>query len=149
MMRYQNEIERFLTTHAAAIVRIMEQAYDTAGGHYACLAPDQRRRQTATDAQELTADLLSRAVNQDALQATLQSVTDLAVVNDITRLSSTLEDLVIAFVQQQLPDEPEVAQELITRMTVVSARFRMNLSAAYMTRLTRQPIGPAIPREAP
>jgi hypothetical protein len=132
----QTEIKRFLEENQEAIAGLVVQAYDAAGGHYALMSPDDRRRQAATDVQEFIADLLRGGIDRDAVHQTVANTAGEAP--DIVRLSTALDHLFATFVQERLADHPDLAEELIRVSRNLNASFRANLTAAQLDTLLRR-----------
>ena len=136
---YDREIDRFLIDHQGAIVGLIEQAYQVAGGHYAALAPEARRRQAAIDGQEFVTDLLRGGVDPAEVQATVHDAEDAAIATtDIVRMTAALEPLFVAFVQTTLAEQPALATELARRGRNLCASFRAHITAAHMDSVLRR-----------
>jgi hypothetical protein len=129
----QDQLERFLRESQPAVAELLEQAYEEAGGHYAAMASEERRRQANIDVGEYVEALIRGGVDREVVQSASHAVTANGIdINDILRMSNALERLVTLFFQAQLPQQPDVAQELIRRARNVAASFRANLVAARM-----------------
>ena len=139
ILRHQEEVVQFLAENQAGLIMLNEQAYGEAGGHYAAMTAEQRRRQATIDAQELAATLTSGTVDQAEIQSTLQAAGSFAVLQDIVRLVEAHSRLFGPFVRARLPADSPLAIELLSRMSNLTMRFRMGLSTAYMTNLVQQP----------
>ena len=139
ILRYQEEVARFLADHQGDLILLTEQAYGEVGGHYAALTTEQRRGQAAIDAQELTATLMRGVVEDAEIRSTIQAAGSFAVLQDIVRLVETHQRLLGPFIQARLPADSPLATELMARMNSLTVRFRLSLSAAYMTNLVQQP----------
>jgi hypothetical protein len=142
MRGHQEEITRFLTSHQTEIARLTEQAYLEVRGHYGDMTAEARQQQATTDAQELIAALIGGVVAPGAIQGTLAATPTFGILNDIIRLVEAQERLFTTFVHTYLAAQPEVARELLGRMSSLAARFRMHLSAAYAARLVQYPDHP-------
>jgi hypothetical protein len=59
-------------------------------------------------------------------------------------MTTVQEQLFVALVDQTLPDQPELAHELVYRTHHIAARFRLALSRAGMNQVVQRPapLGP-------
>jgi hypothetical protein len=143
--RSQPAILAFLDAHQAAIAALTQQAYALVGGHYALLSPLVQAAQATSDAREFAAALSSGSIDLAGIARVIGAGVDLAVVQDIVRMTTVQEQLFVAFVEQTLPDQPELAHDLIQRTHHVAARFRLALSRAGMDQVVQRPDPPAAP----
>jgi hypothetical protein len=144
---HQPAILTFLATHQPAIATLTQQAYALVGGHYAALPPRAQARQATSDAREFAAALGSGTVDLAGIDRVIGTAVDLAVIQDIVRMTTVQEQLFVAFVEQTLSDEPELARELVQRVHHVAARFRLALSRAGMDQVVQHPAPPATGRD--
>jgi hypothetical protein len=142
--RYQPAIEAFLAAHQPAIAALTQQAYTATGGHYARLLPADRTRQATSDAWEFAVALAGGQVDLAGIARVLAPGVDLAVIQDIVRMTTVQEQLFVAFVEQTLPQEPELARELVYRTHHSAARFRLALNRASMNQAVQRPAPPEL-----
>jgi hypothetical protein len=141
--RYQDQVALFFSEHQLGLVGVTEQAYVAVGGHYALLTPAERHRQAEIDSRELTEVLIRNSITLEEVEQTLHTIPSFAVLNDVIRMAEVQERLLAAFVKTRLPDQPELAHEIIARMRNLSVRFRRNLAVAHMHSLARTDDNPA------
>jgi hypothetical protein len=139
---HQPAILAFLAAHQPAIAALTQQAYTLVGGHYAALPPAAQARQATSDAREFAAALGSGSVDLAGIDRVIGAGVDLAVIQDIVRMTTVQEQLFVAFVEQTLPQDPELARDLIQRVHHVAARFRLALSRASMGQVVQRPAPP-------
>jgi hypothetical protein len=132
----------FLDAHQAAIVGLLDQAYEAAGGHYAAMSPPQRRRQAAADSRTFISDFLYGDIDRESVEETVAHAT--IAVDDILRMVEALDRLFTAFVREQLADQPALAAALVARSTALNASFRTNLQDARADH-TAPRFGPGTP----
>lgn len=141
--RHQPAILAFLDAQQRALAALTQQAYARVGGHYALLAPLAQAAQATSDARELAAALSSGTVDLAGIDRVIGAGVDLAVIQDIVRMTTVQEQLFVAFVDQALPDQPELAHDLVQRTHHVAARFRLAISRAGMDHVVQHPDDPA------
>ena len=144
---HQPAIEAFLAAHQPAITALTRQAYTLVGGHYAALSPTDQAQQATSDAREFAAALTSGSVDQAGIDRVIGSEVALTVIQDIVRMTTVQEQLFVAFVEQVLPAEPDLARALIQHTHHVAARFRLALSRAGMDHVVQRPGPPALEQE--
>lgn len=133
------QLERFLRGHQAAITQLFDQCYETVGGHYTSMPPEQRRQQAGADTEEFITDLLRGSVDRDAARRGLRAIADsITTLDDIARMSSLLEPAFIRFVQDQLGAQPVLAEDLIRRTRNVNASLRATVTALRMEAFLRR-----------
>jgi hypothetical protein len=140
---HQPAIQAFLAAHQPAIAALTQQAYARVGGHYAALSAADQARQATSDAREFAAALSSGTVDLAGIDRVIGAGVDLAIIQDIVRMTTVQEQLFVAFVEQRLPQEPELARDLVQRVHHVAARFRLALSRAGMDHVVQRPAPPA------
>ena len=137
--RHQPAILAFLAAHRSAIAALTHQAHTLVGGHYAALPPEAQARQATQDAQEFAAALGSGTVDLAGIDRVIGAGVDLAVIQDIVRMTIAQENLFVAFVEQTLPYQPDLARDLVQRTHHVATRFRLALSRAGMDQVVQRP----------
>jgi hypothetical protein len=141
--RYQDQVALFFTEHQMGLVGVTEQAYAEVGGHYARLTPTERHRQAEIDSGELTEVLIRNTITLEEVEQTLHAIPSFAVLNDVIRMAEVQERLLAVFVKTHLPDQPELAHEIVARMRNLTVRFRRNLAVAHMHSLAQTDDNPA------
>jgi hypothetical protein len=141
--RYQAAVVQYLEVHEPELIALMLQAYTETGGHYAAVPAEVRAQQATNDVREFSQALSTRAVDFDAIGRALGTGADQARLADVAFMITVNLRLFAEFVVASLPEQPDLARELVQRAHHVGTRLRLALTRA-MERTGR----PAVPRRA-
>ncbi len=141
--RYQAAVVQFLEVHQPELVALMLQAYAETGGHYAAIPTEARPQQAANDVREFSQALSSRTVDFDAIGRALGTGADQARLADVAFMITVNLRLFAEFVVASLPEQPDLARELVQRAHHVGTRLRVALTRG-MERTGRT----TVPRQA-
>jgi hypothetical protein len=126
--RYQAAVVQFLEAHQTELVALMLQSYAETAGHYAAIPAEARARQAANDVREFSQALSSRAVDFDAIGRAMGTVADQSRLADVAFMITVNLRLFAEFVVASLPEQPDLARELVQRAHHVGTRLRLALT---------------------
>jgi len=126
--RYQAAVVQYLEAHQTELVALMLQSYTETAGHYAAIPAEARAQQAACDVLEFSQALSSRAVDFDAIGRALGSDADQARMADVAFMITVNLRLFAEFVVASLPEQPDLARELVQRAHHVGTRLRVALT---------------------
>jgi hypothetical protein len=141
--RYQAAVVQYVEAHQTELVALMLQAYAETGGHYAAIPVEARAQQAGNDVREFSQALSSRTVDFDAIGRALGTGADPARLADVAFMITVNLRLFAEFVVASLPEQPDLARELVQRAHHVGTRLRVAL-----TRGMERTGSPTIPRRA-
>lgn len=132
-------VGQWLAAEEASLEQVLVAAQRAAGGHYTSGTAAEQAARAATDARDFIAALTNDMVDHAALQRTVASVPDSAMLADLQRMVAALEPLALAWVQQRPAMPPAIAQETARRIRHVILRFQVALQTEALAR--RVPVG--------
>ena len=134
----QEQVGQFLAAHQAEIARLILQAYQEAGGHYAAMSATARMDQAQIDSHEFIASLLRGTPDRESITQTVQAGRNPTLGTDIVQMATAFEHLFTAWVKISVADRPLLAHELLRRSRQVFSQFRLNMSAAQISRMVQK-----------
>jgi hypothetical protein len=128
-----NSPEHFLTAQTAAIVEVVAGAQRAAGGHYAAYTPAQLQQTASQDAHEILETMRTEIMDSVAMQAGIRETYDRGIdLDDLSRMAELLERGLLALVDRELQDQPDLAAELKRRIRHFNTRFRSNVTSVKL-----------------
>jgi hypothetical protein len=128
-----NSPEHFLRAQRANIVEAVAAAQRRAGGHYAAFTPAQLQQNATQDAQAIMETMRTEAMDTAEMQAGLRATHARGIdLNDLNRMAELLEQGLVALVDRELHDQPDLAAELTRRIRHFNTRFRSNLTSVKL-----------------
>jgi hypothetical protein len=126
--RYQAAVVQYLEAHQTELIALMLQSYTETGGHYAAISSDVRAQHAASDVREFSQALSSRAVDFDAIGRAMGTAADQDRLADVAFMITVNLRLFAEFVVASLPEQPDLARELVQRAHHVGTRLRLALT---------------------
>jgi hypothetical protein len=128
-----NSPEHFLAAQSANFVEVVAAAQRAAGGHYAAYTPAQLQQNAANDASSIMETMRTEFMDSAAMQAGIRDTYGRGIdLDDLTRMAGFLEEGLVALVDRELQDQPDLAVELTRRIRHFNTRFRSNVTSVKL-----------------